>query len=660
MIKHELLTRTFPRIAHNSEWYRKNYDELMWALKQVRKLLTNQDIEEKNPVSVLSENNALKVLSQTFSLSDYECNILLLCLGMDFDFDWETLCINARGGDRQRPYPTLSIAMSIFPDSYWTACAPTSPLRQWKLIDINETTSLSLSPLKLDERILHYILGDNSLDQRLRSVVKPATKDQKINVPSHQRLADQIAKTWVQPYQELEIPVIQLCGDETASKRAIAATACQQSGLDLYIMSAGVISSLRNDEIRDLVHLWHRESILQSSALLLDCDDIEISDPSKEGIITRLIENLPNYLIVSSPERKRSRQRPLINFDVHKPSTEEQRYIWSNILDGNDQTLHNCVNTLVSHFSLNASAIHTVCLEAKGRINKGEQTSLSMVLWDTCRSQARPRLHELAQPMESGATWEDLVLPDIQRQVLQDISAHVRQRMTVYEKWGFGKKGSRGLGISALFAGPSGTGKTLAAEVIANELHLDLYRIDLSQVVSKYIGETEKNLRRVFDAAEYGGAILLFDEADALFGKRSEVKDSHDRHANIEVGYLLQRMEAYRGLAILTTNLKSSLDQAFLRRIRFIVQFPFPDANQREEIWQRIFPKQTPTKDLDPELLAQLNVSGGNIRNIALNAAFLAADAGEEVQMKHLLQSAKSEYAKLERPLTDAEVRGWV
>jgi SpoVK/Ycf46/Vps4 family AAA+-type ATPase len=199
----------------------------------------------------------------------------------------------------------------------------------------------------------------------------------------------------------------------------------------------------------------------------------------------------------------------------------------------------------------------------------------------------------------------------------------------------------------------------MAAEVLAHALDLDLYRIDLSAVVSKYIGETEKNLRRIFDAAEEGGAILLFDEADALFGKRSEVKDSHDRYANIEVSYLLQRMEAYRGLAILTTNLKSALDTAFLRRIRFIVQFPFPDATQRQQIWERIFPRTTPTDGLDYSRLAQLSVAGGNIRNIALNAAFLAAGADGPIRMEHLLQAARNEYAKLERTLTDAEIRGW-
>jgi len=196
--------------------------------------------------------------------------------------------------------------------------------------------------------------------------------------------------------------------------------------------------------------------------------------------------------------------------------------------------------------------------------------------------------------------------------------------------------------------------------VMAGELQLDLYRIDLSAVVSKYIGETEKNLKQVFDAAEEGGALLLFDEADALFGKRGEVKDSHDRYANIEVGYLLQRMEAYRGLAILTTNLKASLDKAFQRRLRFSVSFPFPDLAQRQAIWTGIFPARTPTEGLSPQRLAQLNMAGGNIRNIALNGAFLAAAKGQPVRMEHLLEAARLEAQKIDRPLADAEIRGWV
>jgi SpoVK/Ycf46/Vps4 family AAA+-type ATPase len=281
-------------------------------------------------------------------------------------------------------------------------------------------------------------------------------------------------------------------------------------------------------------------------------------------------------------------------------------------------------------------------------------------VWDACRSLARPKLEDLAQRIVPCATWDELVLPDLQKKTLWQLATQVRHRMKVYETWGFASTGRRGLGVSALFTGVSGTGKTMAAEVLSRHLRLDLYRVDLSSVVSKYIGETEKNLKQVFDAAEDGGVLLLFDEADALFGKRSEVRDSHDRYANIEVGYLLQRMEAYQGLAILTTNLKSSMDTAFQRRLRFTVSFPFPDAAHREAIWKKVFPSATPTSNLDHRKLAQLNVTGGNIRNIALNAAFLAAESGTPVSMANLAEAARLEALKIERPLSDAETRGWV
>ena len=322
---------------------------------------------------------------------------------------------------------------------------------------------------------------------------------------------------------------------------------------------------------------------------------------------------------------------------------------------------------IARHFDLapeTLSAIGAQCQETERRSDRiaasAAHGNLHSALWELCRRQARPALDGLAERIESAAEWEDLVLPAEQSGILRDIERHVRCRGVVYDCWGFAARSERGLGIAALFAGPSGTGKTLAAEVLAAALRLDLYRVDLSQVVSKYIGETEKNLRRVFDAAESGGAVLLFDEADALFGKRSEVKDSHDRYANIEVSYLLQRMENYGGLAILTTNMKEALDRAFLRRLRFVVQFPYPDPAERERIWRRIFPRPTPLDALDYARLAQLNIPGGNIRNIALTAAFLAADDGRCVTMRHVAAAARREYAKLDRQLTDVETRGWM
>jgi SpoVK/Ycf46/Vps4 family AAA+-type ATPase len=276
-------------------------------------------------------------------------------------------------------------------------------------------------------------------------------------------------------------------------------------------------------------------------------------------------------------------------------------------------------------------------------------------LWKACLAATRPALDGLAERIEPKASWDDIVLPESEIKLLTQIAAQVRNRGKVYEAGGFAATRSRGLSINALFAGESGTGKTMAAEVLANDLQLGLYRIDLSSVVNKYIGETEKNLRRLFDAAEEGGAILFFDEADALFGKRSEVKDSHDRYANIEINYLLQRLEAYTGLAIMATNMKSALDTAFLRRIRFILEFRPHSQTERALIWRKIFPQQTETLDLDYERLAKLNLNGGSINNVAINAAFLAAQADTPVTMPLVLEAARTEFLKLKRPLSEAD-----
>jgi SpoVK/Ycf46/Vps4 family AAA+-type ATPase len=399
----------------------------------------------------------------------------------------------------------------------------------------------------------------------------------------------------------------------------------------------------------------------------LDAQELDMADAPREAALARFVDAFRGALVVAVRERRRLGGRTVLPLDVEKPTAAEQGALWRDALGPAAAQLNGHVETLATHFDLSAAAIRSAAAEILAwnedeeteETNEDDPTELAAAAWDACLRHARPRLEALAQRIRPAATWEDLVLPELQRQILAQVAVHVRQRATVYEDWGFAARSSRGLGISALFSGPSGTGKTMAAEVLANELGLDLFRIDLSSVVSKYIGETEKNLRKVFDAAEEGGAILLFDEADALFGKRSEVKDSHDRHANIEVGYLLQRMEAYRGLAILTTNLKDSLDPAFLRRLRFVVQFPFPDAAQREEIWRRVFPRETPVESLEPKLLARLGVAGGNIRNIALNAAFVAADEGGPVRMAHLLRAARGEYTKIEKPLTTAEIGDW-
>ncbi len=612
--------------------------------------------------NINSEPSPLERLCAIFTLSDFERSLLLLCAGIELDASFPVLCA-AASGNGQRSYPTFGLAMTVLEGLHWTAFTPAGSLRRWRLIEVGSGSELMTSPLRIDERILHYLVGVQHLDQRLLGIVEPVEVIEDL-VPSHWQLVEKMIAAWsVNINDFLKLPILQLCGNEVASKRPIAALVCHYLGLHLYTIAAHNIPTTSSD-LNQFKLLWEREVVLANCVLLIDCDDLESADTAKDAAITYLCEWLRCPIILTTSDRKRSRLRPLLIFDIKRPTTTEQYSVWEKALGEYAQSLNVEVDNLVSQFNLGVPVIQAACSQVRVQWQQAQDSEVPLdfnhLLWDTCRTQARPKLDDLAQRIDCMATWEDLVLPEPQIQVLKKIAAHVKQRAKVYERWGFGGKSSRGLGISSLFAGVSGTGKTMAAEVVARELELDLYRIDLSAVVSKYIGETEKNLGRVFDAAELGGVVLLFDEADALFGKRTEVKDSHDRHANVEVSYLLQRMESYRGLSVLTTNLKSTMDQAFLRRIRFIVQFPFPDSTQRTEIWRRTFPKATPTAGLDYQKLGQLNIAGGNIRSVAMNAAFLAADAEEVVTMNHMLQAAKSEYIKLERTLTDTEVSGWV
>lgn len=506
--------------------------------------------------------------------------------------------------------------------------------------------------------VLNYLAGVIHPDERLVPLLAPhdATPGDRL-IPAHRALSDQVFGVF--SGERAATTLVQLCGSDTTAKRPIVWTAAQRLGRSVRTIDAATLPSAPA-EFPVLVRLLEREAGLGGWVYLIDCEERDAADSAHLCLAERLADTLRVPVVVATRDRWTSVRKACVVCEVEKPALSEQREIWEEALGEVAARLNGHVPRLVTHFHLGPQAIRDATTEALAReVVEHDREELGNLLWDACRARARPKLDDLAQRIEPSASWQDLVLPEPQRLILHEIAVHVRRRTTVYESWGFAAQSARGLGISALFSGPSGTGKTMAAEVLARELRLDLYRVDLSATVSKYIGETEKNLRRIFDAAEEGGVILLFDEADALFGKRSEVKDSHDRYANIEVGYLLQRMEAYRGLAILTTNLKASLDPAFLRRIRFVVQFPFPDSVQRAEIWRRVFPSRTPTNGLDESQLARLNVGGGNIRNIALGAAFLAAEAGEPVRMPHVLRAAQAEYAKLEKPLTEGEVGEW-
>jgi hypothetical protein len=583
-------------------------------------------------------------LAGVFELSAFERDILLLCAGVEMDSRLAALCAEAQG-HAQRAYATFGLALSILSEPHWSALTPSRPLRRFRLVEVEAGAGLSSAPLRIDERILHLLAGINILDPRLERLVRFSPPPQWI-AGEQGAVASQVVR--VLKSQTGQIPIFQFCGDDSQGQEDVAATVAQQTGRQLFTLRGDEIPALGPDLDR-LDVLWQREALLLPGALLIQC-----SSGAANPAVRHLAERSAGIIFLTSHEPVRL-DRACLRFEVNKPPPAEQKALWKKALGRSAAGLNGAVDSLATQFRFSARTI----LSTGGLARQRKRAIRPEALWDACRSNSRPRLADLAQRIFPSAGWDDLVLPDLQKHTLRQIGSQARQRMKVHETWGFSAKGGRGLGVSALFTGDSGTGKTMAAEVIAGELALDLYRIDLSAVVSKYIGETEKNLKQVFDAAEEGGVLLLFDEADALFGKRSDVKDSHDRYANIEVSYLLQRMEAYQGLAILTTNLKSSMDRAFQRRLRFTVNFPFPDAHQREAIWMRIFPAQTPTYGLEPKRLSQLNVTGGNIRNIALNAAFAAAEAGRPVEMSHVLQAARLESQKIERPLSEAEIRGW-
>ena len=576
---------------------------------------------------------ALERVVLAFGLSRFERDLLLLGAGAELETRIACLC-----GNGQPALPSFGLALSALAEPHWSAITPDAPLRRWRMILPEAGHPLTTAPLRIDERILHHIAGAGGLDADLAALAElvgaPAA------LPSSQQAAAAaLADTFG--------PVV-LEGADAATRRAVCAAAHAPAGRTVHALAAADLPA-HAAERAALARRWEREAALTGSVLLLEVGDDD--DPLVRAAAAAFADILDAPLVVAAGEPPAPGRRSAAHVELRRAQRAEQRMLWDAALGGAAASLNGTLDRLVAHFDLGSDAIRAAAAQG------GDDPD---ALWRACRAQARPRLGGLAQRLDPVASWDDLVLPEVEREILEEIGAHVRRRAEVYDGWGFAGTSTRGLGISALFEGPSGTGKTMAAEVLARQLDLDLWKIDLSQVVSKYIGETERNLRRVFDAAESGAAVLLFDEADALFGTRTEVKDSHDRYANIEVSYLLQRMESYRGLAILTTNVKEAIDSAFLRRLRFVVRFPFPAQPEREEIWRRIFPKDTPTEGLDPVALAGLGLAGGNIRNIALGAAFLAADEGAPVRMGHVARAARRECVKVGRPLSDAEVAAWV
>ncbi len=578
---------------------------------------------------------ALVQLGTVFGLSDFELGVLLLAAGRDMD-----------GSLAQRlPQLNFGVALTVLDGAHWSALSPMSPLRAWRLIEL-DGQSPTQAPIRIDERILHYLAGVNHLDARLAPLLRVADAP-RLLAPSHVAVADMLSRR----AENVASPVVlNLHGNDAEARLDVAAHLAQRGQLVLLLLDPSQWPTTP-DGLDLLATLLQRELALMPAALM-----IEWSDDSAAAVssLIGLVRRLDGLILVGSREPLACGQLQVsARGCVNLPSAPEQAALWRQALAEPAAARAGWIDevaAIASQFRFSAAAIarHAPALAA---LDSGS-------LWHECRQLARAGLDGLAQRIDTDADWADLVLPPAQLEQLHRLVAQVRQRQQVYTRWGLGPSGSRGLGISALFHGDSGVGKTLACEVLANELDLDLYRIDLACLVSKYIGETEKNLGRVFDVAEASGAVLLFDEADALFGKRSEVRDSHDRYANLEVSYLLQRMESYQGLAVLTTNLRGALDPAFVRRLRFVVHFPFPDQVQREAMWRGAFPENLPVAELDLARLARVQASGAQIRNMVINAAFLSAQDGRLLAMTHLAQAAQMEASKHERGQGDALARG--
>ena len=606
-------------------------------------------VEEKRLADAVAEAEqserppALPAFAGIFNLSPFERDILLLCLAVELDPSISER-MPATG------HPTFGLAMSVLPEPAWDALSPDAPLRYWNLVRIDRSSGrpLTASPLSIDERILSHLKGLDHLDQQLASMLRPVGTMKEEGPASRRETVTAVAAA----LDPAAPAVAVLRGSDRSSIEDVAALAASTHGLRLMRLAADALPS-DLASLDELARLWHREALLTPVALLVEAYERSSGSDDLASRVARFVGRTGGSIVVATRDGLDLRLTPLVDRQVDRPSTGEQLASWQEVLAGEPNAAA-AARRMAARFDLDCAAII-----AAGRSSRADRSArpLEERLHAAALARTRSELVRLAERVDVKAKFEDIVLPAAQESQLRQIVDHLEHRITVIDDWGFGNKLNRGLGISALFAGASGTGKTMAAEVVANALGLDLFRIDLSAVVSKYIGETEKNLSRLFDAADLGGAVLLFDEADALFGKRSEVKDAHDRFANIEIDYLLQRMESYRGVAILTTNMKSALDPAFKRRLRFVVDFPYPELADRRRIWERALPSGVPIGEVDVDHLARLDLSGAGIQSVALNAAFFAAARGTSVTTAILLEAARLEFQKYNRPVSEAEFR---
>lgn len=619
-------------------------------------------------------------LTRLFGLTAFEEQCLLVCLAPEIERKYEKLYSYLQD-DVTRKKPSVALLLELLCRTAADKLAARisfdvqSPLLRFKLLIVSDTSPDGPAPLtqrflKLDDRIVNFLLDGRQVDARLIDVARlqlPTSTGRPTLVPQ-----DPLASIlrFFRSQRDSTQPsgqIFYFWGPYGVGKLELAEAACSESGVPLLICDVEKLahSTVPFDEV---ARLLARETALQGAALCLEKFDSLIADDEKnETQIMALLQavqalSLPTFILGTQrwSLNRGMRGRSFVELQLPVPDEQARRAYWMQG-DADFGRFSDDIDwhALAGKFRFTAGQIRDALATARSLATwrEGDQHVTSDDLHAACRAHSNQKLSVLAQKIQPKYVWRDIVLPADRLQQLREICNYVKYRALVYQEWGFDGKLSLGKGLNALFAGPSGTGKTMSAEIMAGELGLDLYKIDLSTVVSKYIGETEKNLSRIFAEAETSNAILFFDEADALFGRRSEVRDSHDRYANIEIGYLLQKMEEYLGVVILATNFRKNMDDAFVRRMHFTIEFPFPGDKDRRRIWEQIWPERLPVSpELNLEFMARrFEVAGGAIRNIALAAAFLAAADGCVVTMSHLIRATRREYQKMGKVITRDE-----
>ena len=651
-------------------------DPLLFSIQQLQEELTDRTEESLRQGVPLR----LERLGQLFNLSRWDLRAIVLCLAPEVDLKYQAI-FSFLQDDVGKKQPTVNLTLNLFSTNtkdrieQRKSLLYPAPLARYELVQVSEgpyskDTPFLARTLCLDPRIVDFLLGSNSLSSRLIGIgnlMWPEISWDEVVMPEETklRLSDLAQNIRVSPSDRADV-ILQLVGPAGTGKKSVVQAFCNTLNKQILLLDCKALSTAEPPVV-NLIKTAYREAQLQNAILCWENFHILLGDDANSREILASVAQLaqehdgPTILSGETSWRPETdlAQTVLLTAELPLPGYLERKIIWKAQLEDHHHSIQEQdLDILTNKFRFTGGQIRKAVLTARDLSlwrswNDGEitvQDADSASRWHSSQ-----RLGLLAKKIRPGYSWTDIVLPPDQKGQLKEVFNYFQNMSLVYDSWGFQSKTSLGKGLNVLFAGSSGTGKTMAAEIMAGELGLDLYKIDLSNMVSKYIGETEKNLDRIFSEAQDSNAILFFDEADALFGKRSEVKDSHDRYANIEISYLLQKMEEYDGISILTTNFRKNIDDAFVRRLHFAVEFPFPEEEYRLQIWQFAFPEEAPlSENIDMSFLAQqFKIAGGNIKNVAVTAAFLAAQDGESIAMEHLIQATKREYQKMGKLLVE-------